>query len=58
MTGYWKWAKPFIDGERKATGSELAWIEVENFARRWLKREELEKEQYLESRRVPGKPRT
>jgi Domain of unknown function (DUF4760) len=55
ITRFWTWAKPFIKEERKIDSTDVLWIEVENYAKRWSRREEEEKEQYLERLRVPGK---
>lgn len=58
VTRFWLWAKPLIEVRRKASGDDTEWIEVENYAKRWLKREEEEREQHIEQLRVPGKRRT
>jgi hypothetical protein len=55
VTGFWRWAEPLVKARRQATGDMTLWIEVENYSKRWLKRNEHEREQTIERLRVPGK---
>lgn len=55
VTRFWIWAEPFVKARREATGDETLWIEVENFSKSWLEREERERSQHRARLRVPGK---
>lgn len=55
VTRLWLWAEPLIKARRQAVDDASLWIEVENYSKRWLKRDERERELHIERLRVPGK---